>query len=180
MRDERTKEHRTRTHRHPPSSQLPAATLPTEEPARVAQCRAAASAADALSRYLLNADAGPEDLLVLRLGDSGDALHVPSSALGLLRDALGELGEGHDVELLPQRREVSTVVAARLLGVSRPHFVKLLERERVMDFHKVGRDRRVRLSDVLAYKRELSTRRSAGLRKLVRHSEDIGLYDDED
>src|SRR3990170_2804505 len=110
-------EDRARPRRHRAKSQMPAATLPTEEPARIAQCRAAASAADALGRYMLEHEVGPDDLLLLRLG---------------------ELGEGHDVGLLPHDREVSTVVAARLLGVSRPHFVKLLEQERVMDFRKVG------------------------------------------
>lgn len=154
--------------------------LSTDEPARVAQCRAAASAAEALRRFMLEADAGPDGLLSLRLGDSDDALPIPSTALGLLRDALGELGEGNDVELLPHEREVSTEFAARLLGVSRPHFVKLLEEDGVMGFHKVGRDRRVMLSDVLAYNRELRNRRSHARRELVHHSEDIGLYDGED
>jgi excisionase family DNA binding protein len=149
-----------------------------DESVRGAQRRAAASAADALTRYMRGTATGPEGLLAVRLGEAGDVVQVPSTALALLRDALGALGEGRDVELLPRDAEVSTVVAARLLGVSRPHVVKLLEQERVMDFRRVGRDRRVRLSDVLEYRRAVGERRAQGLHELVRHSEDIGLYDE--
>ncbi len=159
---------------------VPAAHLPDEESARVTRCRAAADAAEALTKYMLRLDPDPDDLVSLRPGDAESSIEVPLPALDLLRDALGELGRGHDVELLPHGREVSTVVAARLLGVSRPHFVKLLEEQHVMPFHKVGRDRRVQQSDLLAYRRELRGRRSEALRDLVRHSEGIGLYADED
>jgi excisionase family DNA binding protein len=144
------------------------------------QSRAAANAAEVLRQFMNRAHLGAEGLMLLRLGDSDDPVQVPASAVALLRDALGELGEGHDVELLPHERDVSTEFAARVLGVSRPHFVKLLEERHVMPFRKVGRDRWVALSDVLAYKRQLGVRRAEALRDLVRHSEDIGLYDDED
>jgi len=153
--------------------------LPGHESSGVVQSRAAAEAAEALGRFMADTAPAPDSLVALRVGSSEQALEVPPSALGLLRDALGELAEGHEVELLGQEREVGTVFAARLLGVSRPYFVKLLEEEHAMAFHKVGRDRRVALSDVLAYRHRLTARRSAAMRELVRHSEDIGLYNGE-
>ena len=167
-----------KSRRHAVKSQMSATTPPTEAPpARVAQCRAAA---DELTRLMKHSDLKADSLVALRIGDADAAIQVPSSVLGFLRDTLGELGEGHDVELLTHGSEISTVVAARLLGISRPHFVKLLEEQHVMPFHKVGRDRYVQQSDLLAYRRGLRERRSAALDDLVAHSEDIGLYDNED
>lgn len=151
----------------------------TRDPSDAAERRAAADAAEALGRLIDDQPSGPGSLVPLRVGEGAEPVRVPSSALSLLRDALGELSRGHEVELLPHGGEVGTEFAARLLGVSRPYFVKLLEEERAMPFHKVGRDRRVALSDVLAYRRQLRARRSRALTDLVRESEEIGLYDDE-
>ncbi|HWX43541.1 MAG TPA: helix-turn-helix domain-containing protein [Blastocatellia bacterium] len=73
-------------------------------------------------------------------------------------------------------QELTTQEAAGLLNVSRPHLIKLLERGQ-MPFHKVGRHRRLRLADVLAYKRKALEERKAILRELVALNQEMGLYD---
>jgi excisionase family DNA binding protein len=73
-------------------------------------------------------------------------------------------------------QEPTTQEDAGLLNVSRPHLIKLLERGE-MPFHKVGRHRRLRLADVLAYKRKVLEERKAILRELVALNQDMGLYD---
>ena len=47
-------------------------------------------------------------------------------------------------------RYLTSTAAARMLGVSRPFLVKLLD-QGVIAFHRVGRDRRIAVSDVEAY-----------------------------
>lgn len=70
---------------------------------------------------------------------------------------------GRDTSEYPFRDEadfpLTTTRAAALIGVSRPFLIKLLN-EGAIPFHKVGRDRRIQMSDVQTYlaKREQAKR----------------------
>jgi excisionase family DNA binding protein len=54
---------------------------------------------------------------------------------------------------VPVHRELTTQEAADLLNVSRPHLIKLLE-SKALPYHKTGKHRRVRFSDLMRYKTE--------------------------
>jgi excisionase family DNA binding protein len=57
------------------------------------------------------------------------------------------------VSVIPQAAEVTTAVAADMLGCSRPHLVKLLEDGKI-PYKLVGRHRRIKFEDVKKYDKE--------------------------
>jgi excisionase family DNA binding protein len=112
--------------------------------------------------------------LQVKTGSTSEDLVLPSSALRLLVRALEELGRGNAVTLTPLHAELTTQQAADLLNVSRPHLVKLLD-EGSIPSRKVGTHRRVRLEDVLAYRRDFQARRQAALAELAALSQDLDM-----
>ena len=69
-------------------------------------------------------------------------------------------------------QELTSQEAAGLLGVSRPHLIKLLDRGE-LPFHRVGTHRRIRIEDVLEYRERRRAERKAGLDELARLSEHL-------
>ena len=83
--------------------------------------------------------------------DGRPDLVLSTSTVSLLIRLLSGIANRFPMAVVPYRTELSTQQAADVLGVSRPHFVKLLE-SGVIRFWKVGNRRRVLLEDVLAYR----------------------------
>jgi len=110
--------------------------------------------------------------LQVNSGDRTEELVLPPAALRLLVGVLAELGQGNAVTLTPIRAELTTQQAADLLGVSRPHLVKLLD-EGAMPSRKVGSHRRILLTDLMAYKRDVQAKRHAALDELAELSQDL-------
>src|SRR5271170_5030543 len=91
--------------------------------------------------------AGP---VSLRLEGRADAA-LPKPAFCLLIEMLSQMARGNVVAVTPIQADLTTQQAAELLGVSRPHLVKLLEGGH-LPFRKVGVHRRVLFSDLAAYR----------------------------
>jgi excisionase family DNA binding protein len=113
------------------------------------------------------------------LAPTGEVHPLPHSVYEVLRDAVHELAQGGSVTIMPMHSYVTTQRAADILGVSRPHLVKLLEREDI-PYHKVGKHRRIRLLDLLVYKDQRDSKRKQILDQIKADSEELGLYDLED
>lgn len=117
--------------------------------------------------------------LTLRVREAGQEkpIELPPGAVALLMEILEAMAAGRGVTLVPENAELTTVQAADVLNVSRPFLIKLLE-ENVLPHRKVGKHRRVRLEDVMAYKARSDRQREKVLDQLTREAQEQGLgYD---
>src|SRR5262245_32769033 len=86
------------------------------------------------------------------VASDGERLELPDAVFRLLKDIARNMQLGRAVVLIPENQQLTTQRAADLLGVSRPHLVKLLETGE-LSYHKAGSHRRVFLKDLLAYQK---------------------------
>ena len=93
-------------------------------------------------------------------------LELPPGAVALLMDILETMAAGHGITLIPETAELTTVEAAGILNISRPYLIKLLT-EGALPHRKVGRHRRIRMEDVMAYKEKIDREREAILDQLA-------------
>lgn len=110
----------------------------------------------------------PETDLTLS-GPDGSSVPLPSEVVHVIASILQEAARGHVVAVLSTAEEVGTGTAARMLGVSRPHVAKLID-TKVLPGRRVRKHRRVRMTDLLAFKREME-RKNALLDELAEETE---------
>lgn len=139
----------------------PGTVVPTPDDAELA-----AKASRMLSRRAKTA-------LRIRL-DDGEELTLPTAAAKLLTHLLTEMSQGNAVTLIPLHAELTTRQAADFLNVSRPHVVKLLEQKKI-PFHKVGTHRRIRFSDLEAFKQTHEAARRQALDELAAEAQEMGM-----
>ena len=106
-------------------------------------------------------------------GEADDII-LPGHVLQILLDVLSEMSKGNAISLIPHHQEISTQEAAKLLNVSRPFLVGLLENGEI-PFRKVGAHRRVKLTDVLEYKDQSDAKRLQALNELTALSQEEGM-----
>jgi excisionase family DNA binding protein len=107
-------------------------------------------------------------------GQPNENVTLPLSAFRLLKDILAEMAQGHAVTLLPVRAELTTQQAADLLNVSRPFLIGLLEEGKI-PFRLVGQHRRVRLDDLMTYKRKDDEHRQRIADDLTADAQELGM-----
>jgi len=147
-------------------------TIKAVGPDAISPSHAEAKNAKRLSRALeRQIDQGEPLRLVLSPNDS---VVLPISAARLLVKVLAEFGKGNAVSVVPVKIELTTREAAELLSVSRPQLVKILE-DGDIPFRRVGTHRRVRLADVLAYKRRFLEERKAILTELSAQAQELDM-----
>ena len=101
-------------------------------------------------------------------------IELPAGAVALLVDILDTMASGRGVTLIPENVELTTVQAADVLKVSRPFLIKLLEEGRI-PYRKVGKHRRIRMEDVIAYKTVIDREREAILDALAAEAQEMNM-----
>ena len=104
-----------------------------------------------------------------------ERIELPETVYQILKDVVGNMSSGKAVVVIAEDAQLSTQMAADLLGVSRPHFIKLVEAG-VIPYTTTGSHRRVRLADVQAYARKRDEERRGILNRLARESLEDGSY----
>lgn len=85
------------------------------------------------------------------VGPDGKTEILPNNVYSFLLRLLADLKSGHSVTILQNMHRLTTVEAAKVLGVSRQYLIQLLEKGEI-PHQKVGTHRRVFVRDILAYK----------------------------
>ncbi|WP_343530228.1 helix-turn-helix domain-containing protein [Yokenella regensburgei] len=106
--------------------------------------------------------------------DKTHTMELPTSAMTMLVEILGELAAGNAVQIVPVQAELTTQEAANILNVSRPHMVKLLE-EGQLPFHKIGRHRRILFADLMKYKSKREHESLDAMQALADQAQDLGM-----
>jgi excisionase family DNA binding protein len=134
----------------------------------------AGRAARRINEYL---EGHPDDDLIEAIGEVGaeDALVIPRPTAIMFAQILDLLAQGRGVQIFPKEVELSTQQAAAMLNVSRPYLIGLLEADEI-PFRKVGRHRRIRLEDLMNYKRQDDLKRRVAADKLAELTEELDLY----
>lgn len=109
--------------------------------------------------------------------ESGDMppIELPPASLRLIGQLLGLMSEGKPFTLLPEKQELTTVEAANFLNVSRPFVIKEIDAGRIAH-RMVGSHRRILLSDLLEYAKQMQSSREAALEELSQLSHELGDY----
>lgn len=115
----------------------------------------------------------PDVKLVVN-GHTLEDITLPESAIRILIAGLAEIGKGNGVRLVPQHSELTTQEAGEILNLSRPYVVRLLDEGKIPS-HKVGTHRRVRIDDVLAYKKKSDADRLDALKTLVEEAQELDM-----
>lgn len=102
-----------------------------------------------------------------------ETVAVLASTLRLFLHLLTEMSQGNPVILIPAHVELTTQQATDLLNVSRPYLVKLLDEGKI-PHRSVGKYRRVRFDDLMAYKRKDDEARAKVLDQLTADAQELG------
>jgi excisionase family DNA binding protein len=112
----------------------------------------------------------------IEIEETSEKIRIPLNALKLLVKILEETSKGRLVSIVPIATEMTTQAAAELIGCSRPHLIKLLEKGEIQ-FTKIGKHRRIRYEDIVKYKKEMKARQKQLLIEIMKSDEESGLYD---
>ncbi|MEV7772428.1 excisionase family DNA-binding protein [Kitasatospora sp. NPDC086791] len=115
----------------------------------------------------------------ITVAEAGEVtVEVPREALAVLMETMALIASGRTVEVIAKSMELSTIQAAKTLGVSRPHLVKLLDKG-LIEFRMVGTHRRVDVASLEGYRRreqnEQAQRRQAAVASAIGSTEAEGL-----
>lgn len=109
------------------------------------------------------------------VGPDGKTQVLPGSLYSFLCLLLADLKDGKSVTILQSEATLTTMEAAKILGVSRQFLIQEIEKGRI-PYHMVGTHRRLYARDVLAFKSHRDASRRKQLDDLALAEYEDGLY----
>lgn len=106
----------------------------------------------------------------------GSSVELPAEVFRALSLIAQCMAAGKGITVAPVEQRLTTQEAADFLGFSRPTLIKFLERGDI-PFTLVGRHRRVRLGDLIAYQKQAGQTRRAALQEMADIARESGLYE---
>lgn len=105
------------------------------------------------------------------IGPDDEIIEIPETVFQILAHVAEVLARGDAITVVPVGKELTTQQAANTLNVSRQYLVRLLDDGKI-PFTKTGKHRRLRIADVLAFKRQRDREREQALTDLTHLTED--------
>ncbi len=106
---------------------------------------------------------------------NGVSTPLPEAMLYLIERVAKILARGDAVSVVPVGKELTTQQAADILNISRQYLVRLLDQKR-MPYTKTGKHRRLRIEDVLVFKKQRDRDRIGALDELSELTEEFVGY----
>jgi excisionase family DNA binding protein len=146
-------------------SALDEAVSPSEQDTKIAQ-----ESSRRLSRF------AKRDRLTLQIaqGHGTETIELPRAVVGLLMRILTEMAEGNAITVMPIHAELTTQQAASMLGVSRPFLIKQMTESKI-PYRQIGTHRRVRLHDLMEYKKRIDVNRAKVLQELAAQAQELNM-----
>ncbi len=143
---------------------LDEAFVPTEEEAERAKSL----------RRILAREFAPADSVTIQREDGDESIEIPRQVFDVLMRVLAVMSEGKAFSLIPMDKELTTQQAADILNVSRPYLNKILDLGDIAH-RKVGRNRRVKFSDLMEYKRSQMQTSKSALQELADQAQTLDM-----
>lgn len=143
---------------------LDEAFVPTEEEAERAKSL----------RRILAREFAPADSVTIQREDGDESIEIPRQVFDVLMRVLAVMSEGKAFSLIPMDKELTTQQAADILNVSRPYLNKILDLGDIAH-RKVGRNRRVKFSDLMEYKQSQMQTSKSALQELADQAQTLDM-----
>jgi excisionase family DNA binding protein len=110
------------------------------------------------------------------VGNQQERIELPEPLYRVLCDALAIISRGDAVVIGSVHQLLTTTEAANLLGISRQYLIRLIQRNE-LQCEMVGRHRRLRLGEILTYRKQRAIHRRKTLEELTVIDEELGAYE---
>lgn len=108
------------------------------------------------------------------LGEDKKELPIPAPLVQVIKDAVSELMSNRSVEVVSSELLITTQEAADYIGMSRPTFVQLLT-DGKLPYTQAGdgKHRRIKISDLVSYQKQVEAERRFHLSNMVRIGQEM-------
>ena len=123
---------------------------------------------------ILAKEFAPAESVTIQRDDGDESIEIPRQVFNVLMRVLAVMSEGKAFSLIPMDKELTTQQAADILNVSRPYLNKILDLGEIAH-RKVGRNRRIKFSDLMEYKKSQEQKSKSALQELADQSQELDM-----